>query len=54
MDYLGGHGTRGYGKVKFSGFDVKVIDGSINDATKQKLTTILKDVENDELLSFQA
>jgi CRISPR-associated protein Csm3 len=54
MDYLGGHGTRGYGKVKFSGFDVKVIDGSIDDATKQKLTTILKDVEKDELLSLQA
>ena len=28
MDYLGGHGSRGYGKVAFSDFQVEVREGS--------------------------
>jgi CRISPR-associated protein Csm3 len=50
MDYLGGHGTRGYGKVKFSNFVVEPVVGDIDSETTQNLTAILKDVEKDELL----
>ena len=30
MDYLGGHGSRGYGRVKFSDFKVKAINKKID------------------------
>lgn len=50
MDYLGGHGTRGYGKVKFSNFRVEAIEDSIDEAMKNKIMDLLKDVEKYELL----
>ena len=30
MDYLGGHGSRGYGRVKFNDFKVKAINKKID------------------------
>lgn len=54
MDYLGGHGTRGYGKIRFSNFDAKCVAGKLNEEKVQALKCILKDVENDAILSLQA
>ena len=33
-DYLGGHGSRGYGRVKLFGFDTKVVGNSEVDVEK--------------------
>lgn len=49
LDYLGGYGTRGSGRVSFENFDVKAIDSETNTVTIEKL---FKDVENYELLSI--
>lgn len=54
MDYLGGHGTRGYGKVSFSGFSVECVSGELEVGLPEELKDILKDVEKDELLPLQA
>jgi len=53
MDYLGGHGTRGYGRVKFSDFDIKVMNGQCNEDTNE-LLNILKGVEDYGIFSLQA
>lgn len=53
MDYLGGHGSRGYGRVAFSGFEVEVKDGSCP-VEKGQLLTSLKEVEEYGLFSLQA
>ncbi|WP_449240484.1 type III-A CRISPR-associated RAMP protein Csm3 [Desulfoscipio gibsoniae] len=53
MDYLGGHGTRGYGKVGFTGFKLTVKSG----ACEQNVTVledILKEVEQYGVFSLQA
>ncbi|MGI6450487.1 MAG: type III-A CRISPR-associated RAMP protein Csm3 [Desulfitobacteriia bacterium] len=52
LDYLGGHGTRGYGKVKFADFEVKVIEGDSKNISTQKLSEIIKGVEDYEVLSI--
>ncbi|MFA6808576.1 MAG: type III-A CRISPR-associated RAMP protein Csm3 [Eubacteriales bacterium] len=54
MDYLGGHGTRGYGRVKLTNFEITLIDGDLNEDTVNILAEILKGVENYEVLSLQA
>ena len=54
MDYLGGHGTRGYGKVKFSDFKIECVAGELSTGKTAELNDILKEVEKDELLSLQA
>jgi len=53
MDYLGGHGTRGYGRVKFGNFEVEAVDNCIDEGTRNKILELLKDVENYELLPLQ-
>lgn len=53
MDYLGGHGSRGYGRVKFSDFDIKVMNGQCNEDTDE-LLNILKGVEEYGIFSLQA
>ncbi len=45
MDYLGGSGSRGYGKVKFSNFEVKALDNA-EDVDIVKVENTLKDVES--------
>jgi len=53
MDYLGGHGTRGYGKVGFSDFQIIVKDKS--DAIDvETLIKPLKEVEEYGVFSLQA
>lgn len=50
MDYLGGHGTRGYGKIAFKNFFVTKIDDCIDSDEIEILDSILKEVEESELL----
>lgn len=44
-DYLGGHGTRGYGKIKFSDLNIKSVLGDVNDNILNECKAYLKDVE---------
>ncbi len=45
MDYLGGHGSRGYGRVSFSDFKVKWIDVATGENIEEsKLVDKLKDI----------
>ncbi|MGI6412804.1 MAG: type III-A CRISPR-associated RAMP protein Csm3 [Syntrophomonadaceae bacterium] len=53
MDYLGGHGTRGYGKVGFSNFEV-VFKGDQAVIDIDMLKSILKEVEEYGVFSLQA
>jgi CRISPR-associated protein Csm3 len=50
MDYLGGHGTRGYGRVRFKEFGIEVIEAELPEEITEKLLGKLKEVENNELL----
>ena len=38
-DYLGGHGSRGYGKISFSGLDVCCVIGEVSDEILEKCRT---------------
>lgn len=51
MDYLGGHGTRGSGRVSFEGIELADPDGALTAQAKEKLQAIFKDVESYDLLS---
>ena len=51
MDYLGGHGTRGYGKVAFHNFSVQAMENCLTPDTVEELSEILKEVEDSEVLS---
>ncbi len=42
-DYLGGNGSRGYGKVRFSNLEAKVVVGKINDSILKECNEILKE-----------
>lgn len=42
-DYIGGHGTRGYGKVRFENIDVKSVFGEISDEIMEKCTALMED-----------
>lgn len=44
-DYLGGHGTRGYGKIKFSDLNIKSVLGDVHDDILNECKAYLKDVE---------
>ena len=46
LDYIGGSGTRGYGKVAFSNFEVKCAGLTENQVDITEITEILKDCEN--------
>ena len=43
-DYLGGHGSRGYGKVKFRDLDAEVVVGEISDNLMEQCRLELKEV----------
>lgn len=43
-DYLGGHGSRGYGKIKFRNLDVKVVVGETSEGLEKEIRDILKGV----------
>jgi CRISPR-associated protein Csm3 len=53
MDYLGGHGSRGYGKVAFSDFEVEVRSGDCP-VDVSSLLMILKGVEEYGVYALQA
>lgn len=42
FDYLGGHGSRGYGKVKFNNLSAECVVGDIDDELLSKLNDLLK------------
>jgi len=48
MDYLGGHGSRGYGKISFTGFSVQPMADCIDRETVDLIRKKLKEVEQDE------
>lgn len=43
-DYIGGHGSRGYGKVKFTNLSADIVIGDLNDEVLEKCNKILKEV----------
>ena len=49
LDYLGGHGTRGYGKVRFNSLEAQCVWGEMDTAVLAKLNEQLKEVEKDAL-----
>ena len=49
-DYLGGHGTRGYGRVCFKNISVECLGSDDNISKNEKLEKIFEKVESDELL----
>lgn len=53
MDYLGGHGSRGYGKVAFADFAVEVREGECP-VDVNTLLNMLKEVEEYGAFSLQA
>jgi CRISPR-associated protein Csm3 len=53
MDYLGGHGTRGYGKVAFSDFHLEAKAGSCP-VELTKLLKLLEEVEDYGIFALQA
>lgn len=54
LDYIGGHGTRGYGKVSFCGFDVKVFsfENKIDNAFIASIKDDLERACSDAVLSL--
>jgi CRISPR-associated protein Csm3 len=42
-DYLGGSGSRGYGKVKFKELEVVTVIGEVSDEVLEKCQNILND-----------
>jgi CRISPR-associated protein Csm3 len=53
LDYLGGHGSRGYGKVRFSNFELDVREGECPEDT-DTLLALLKEVEEYGIFAVQA
>ena len=49
-DYLGGHGSRGYGRISFKNINIEIVNG--NDSDKERLKGYFEKVENSELLSL--
>ena len=41
LDYLGGHGTRGYGKVQFDGIHLECVFGEIPENVLQEWEQVL-------------
>ncbi len=43
-DYIGGHGSRGYGRIEFSEMDIDVVLGEVNGEILTKCRELLKEV----------
>lgn len=43
-DYIGGHGSRGYGKVKFKELEAEVVVGELEDSIIEKCNDVLKTI----------
>lgn len=46
-DYIGGHGSRGYDKVKFNDLNAQIVIGDENEALEDNINDILKGVSNE-------
>lgn len=46
-DYLGGHGSRGYGKVRLCGLQADLVVGDLDDELMGKVNEILSSIETD-------
>ena len=46
-DYIGGHGSRGYGKIQFKSLEADVVIGGdeVSDATIEACEMLLKEVQ---------
>ena len=51
LDYLGGHGTRGSGRVSIENIQIKTYDCEIDEVLKNDVLGKLKEVESYGLLS---
>jgi CRISPR-associated protein Csm3 len=51
LDYLGGHGTRGYGRVSFENFRLEQVEEGLTEPELQKIKKLFEEVENYALLS---
>ena len=47
-DYLGGHGTRGYGRISFKNISIEIVNGDNKDS--EIIKSYFNEVENSELL----
>ena len=45
FDYLGGHGSRGYGKVKFNNLSAEAVVGEPSDEIMNKINKLLGEVK---------
>jgi len=50
LDYLGGHGTRGYGRVSFEKFSLEQVEKGLTEPELEKINNLFKEVENYALL----
>lgn len=46
-DYLGGHGSRGYGKIRFQGLGAEVVIGEVEPELMEQCRRILENVETE-------
>ena len=44
FDYIGGHGSRGYGKIQFENLDINLVMGEVNPAIVEDCKKVLKGV----------
>jgi CRISPR-associated protein Csm3 len=49
LDYIGGHGSRGYGKIAFRNLSAEEIVGEFEDSVLDEINSKLKDVKAYEL-----
>ena len=45
-DYLGGHGTRGYGKVRFTGVSAVPVFGDMSEKAADIFNTLAEETDN--------
>lgn len=44
-DYIGGHGSRGYGKIRFNNVKAEAVTGDIDESFIEKINAVLRDVK---------
>ena len=49
-DYLGGNGTRGYGRISFENIDIEIVNGNDTDSEKEKFKGYFDEVKDSVLL----
>jgi CRISPR-associated protein Csm3 len=51
VDYLGGHGTRGSGRVSFEEITLSAAEGEMEPGLRGEIESMFKEVESYELMS---